>query len=467
MKKQLITLLALVLFSCQAESEPNYYNLSVSVSPSNSGTVSPQTGEYEEGSSVTIRAAGNSNFVFDSWSGNASGSENPLTLEMNGNKNISANFILADDDGDGVANTLDQCSNTPSGESVNSSGCSTSQIDTDGDGVFDNIDQDNETRSGVPVDENGVMQNPIFIYNETTVRAQEWAIAGDIGYIGEDAFTVVDDSNFRTELSNNNLYLCTTLVTDMSAESGNENLFDESDLSGAFIGFWDTSNVTTMRMMFLNSIFFADISYWDTSSVSDMSYMFANSIAFNQDIGNWDTSNVTNMSNMFRGAAAFNQDIGNWDTSNVTDISSMFYNATSFNQDIGNWNTSNVTDMTAIFGYATLFNQDIGNWNTSNVTKMSDMFGNATSFNQDIGNWNTSNVTNMAFMFSDAELFNQNIGNWDTSNVVNMWRMFWRAESFNNDLSGWDVSNVTNCELVFYGTSNWTLPKPNFTNCTP
>ena len=42
---------------------------------------------------------------------------------------------VLDADGDGVADADDTCADTPSGETVDSSGCSDSQKDTDGDGV--------------------------------------------------------------------------------------------------------------------------------------------------------------------------------------------------------------------------------------------------------------------------------------------------------------------------------------------
>ena len=48
--------------------------------------------------------------------------------------------INNDDDGDGVADNVDQCTNTPSGENVDSNGCSSSQTDSDGDGTNDEID---------------------------------------------------------------------------------------------------------------------------------------------------------------------------------------------------------------------------------------------------------------------------------------------------------------------------------------
>ena len=57
--------------------------------------------------------------------------------------------------GDGVDNTIDQCPNTPSGESVNGSGCSLSQLDSDIDGVSDDVDQCPSTPTGEAVDVDG------------------------------------------------------------------------------------------------------------------------------------------------------------------------------------------------------------------------------------------------------------------------------------------------------------------------
>ena len=405
MKKALVKLLVLILFSCQAESEPTYYNLSVSVTPSDSGTVSPQTGEYEEGSSVTIRATGNSNFVFDSWSGNASGSENPLTFTMDRNKNITANFSVADSDGDGVNNSLDQCNNTPSGATVNAQGCATSQIDTDGDGVYDDVDQDNETRSGVPVDENGVMQNPIYLdENGVTIKARNWAIVGDSGEIGGITFTVISEDQLRNKVDNGD----------------------------------DLSNIVT-------------------SKITDFGNLFFLKREFNQDISSWDTSNVTSMYNMFTGAESFNQPLNSWDVSNVQMMGGMFSGALSFNQPLYNWDVSNVTNMDNMFGVTDNFNQDISQWDTSSVTTMVEMFQ-ASNFNQDISGWNVSNVENMSYMFIRSEAFNQNISTWDTSNVVDMTAMFYGATNFNQDLRPWCVSQIPNKPEIFSDDSLMQYP---------
>ncbi len=64
-----------------------------------------------------------------------------------------------DGDNDGIADTRDQCPNTPAGATVNSVGCSASQRDTDNDGVKDNLDQCDNTPAGETVDGNGCSES--------------------------------------------------------------------------------------------------------------------------------------------------------------------------------------------------------------------------------------------------------------------------------------------------------------------
>ncbi|MDC0622592.1 BspA family leucine-rich repeat surface protein [Flavobacteriaceae bacterium] len=317
---------------------------------------------------------------------------------------------------------------------------------------------------------------------------------------------------------------------DVSNVTNMENMFMGADEFNQPIGDWNVSNVTNMNSMFVPSglvtyNFNQDLNAWDVSSVTDMSYMFAGTAYFNQDLSSWDVSNVTNMQGMFQNAPSFNQPIGNWNVSNVTnmklmfglnnsqmgasnfnqpigdwdvsnviDMHKMFYESDAFNQDISSWNVINVTDMSWMFSGpfnkdlsiwdvsnvadmsfmffgANYFNQPIENWNVSNVTNMQGMFLNASSFNQDIGNWDVSNVTNMADMFAAASSFNQPIGDWDVSSVTDMTRMFVdsstiNTSSFNQSLNEWNVSNVNLCFYFCGNTTNWSLPKPNFTNCS-
>ena len=207
-----------------------------------------------------------------------------------------------------------------------------------------------------------------------------------------------------------------------------------------------------------------DVTRVCTSLITYMSGTFSNS-SFNQDINTWDVSNVTNMYNMFQNATAFNQDISSWDVSNVTDMSNMFQGS-AFNQDISSWDVSNVKNMSNMFNGAAAFNQDISSWDVSSVTNMNSMFYGATAFNQDISSWDVSNVTNMSQMFSNCS-FNQPIGNWDLSNVTNMSYMFAGANSFNQDISTWSVDGVTECNGFSDGAPLTEANTPNFTNCTP
>jgi len=50
--------------------------------------------------------------------------------------------------------------------------------------------------------------------------------------------------------------------------------------------------------------------------------------------------------------------------------------------------------------------------------------------------------------------------------VTNMFSMFYQANSFNQNLSSWIVNGVIDCGGFSEGATSWTLPQPNFTNCT-
>ncbi len=68
------------------------YTLSVSVSPSGAGSVSPPGGKYESGLHVTLTATPASGYTFDYWDGAASGSSSTVTITMNSNKSTTAHF---------------------------------------------------------------------------------------------------------------------------------------------------------------------------------------------------------------------------------------------------------------------------------------------------------------------------------------------------------------------------------------
>lgn len=55
----------------------------------------PNVWEYSDGSQVTISAIPASGWVFDYWSGDASGTDNPITITMDSNKSVAAHFMLS------------------------------------------------------------------------------------------------------------------------------------------------------------------------------------------------------------------------------------------------------------------------------------------------------------------------------------------------------------------------------------
>jgi hypothetical protein len=77
------------------------YTLSTSASPSGGGTVSPASGAYGEGAKVTLVATPAKGYAFYRWDGDASGTSNPVTINMNGAKSVTALFRELFMSGDG------------------------------------------------------------------------------------------------------------------------------------------------------------------------------------------------------------------------------------------------------------------------------------------------------------------------------------------------------------------------------
>jgi uncharacterized repeat protein (TIGR02543 family) len=68
------------------------YTLTVDIVGSGSVTKSPDKTGYSQGETVTLIAVPSAGWSFDSWSGDLTGSTNPTTIEMTGNKVVTATF---------------------------------------------------------------------------------------------------------------------------------------------------------------------------------------------------------------------------------------------------------------------------------------------------------------------------------------------------------------------------------------
>ena len=324
---------------------------------------------------------------------------------------------------------------------------------------YDNYDAINVDRiENIPMDYPGVMGVPVTILKK--INTEQFEIVGEANHGTDSKFDLFEPkldgkTLFKKILIKNKSLMENEKIDNKNMPSPERVSFDNKEDLIVYITDYcekhgwdsdlnhiDTSRISDMSYLFINSKFTGDISGWDTSNVTDMSGMFMYT-KFNGDISNWNVSNVTDMSEMFAGTE-FNSDISGWDTSKVTDMHEMF-NSSEFNQDISMWNTGNVKNMSYMF-LESRFNQPIGDWDVSNVTNMEGMFRRS-RFNQPLNNWDTSNVTTMQEMFYLSH-FNQPIGNWNVSNVKNMSLLFCESR-FNQPLDNWKINPSADLSYMF------------------
>jgi uncharacterized repeat protein (TIGR02543 family) len=79
------------IFALSGTEAPYNYVLTASVSPTNGGTVGGG-GTFQEGSSGLVTATADSGFEFIGWTGDATGTDNPLPVTVNTNLDVTANF---------------------------------------------------------------------------------------------------------------------------------------------------------------------------------------------------------------------------------------------------------------------------------------------------------------------------------------------------------------------------------------
>ncbi|MFA5669057.1 MAG: serine hydrolase [Balneolaceae bacterium] len=75
--------------------EPTLYSINVTLSPSESGTITPDVKNMvEEGDKIELQANPNDGYVFSGWAGDVESSNNPLSITANKNLELVANFAL-------------------------------------------------------------------------------------------------------------------------------------------------------------------------------------------------------------------------------------------------------------------------------------------------------------------------------------------------------------------------------------
>src|SRR5215510_12189385 len=85
-------LLVMVSFFYARQSTAAVYTMTLQTNGSGGITRNPTLSAYPAGSVVTITATPDSGWYFSNWTGDATGTTNPLNVTMNGNKLITGNF---------------------------------------------------------------------------------------------------------------------------------------------------------------------------------------------------------------------------------------------------------------------------------------------------------------------------------------------------------------------------------------
>ncbi len=226
----------------------------------------------------------------------------------------------------------------------------------------------------------------------------------------------------------------------------------------------DTSNVTSMsRMFYSTNLTNLDLTKFDTSNVITMRDMFMDSANLtNLDLSKFDTSNVTDMLQMFSGCSKLTTlNLSGFNTYKVTTMSYMFFGCSNLsNLDVSGFNTSNVKEMTEMFGWCkNLTSIDVSGFDTHNVMKMDYMFCSCfklTSLN--VSKFDTSKVMDMNAMFGNcSNLTSIDVSKFNTSKVIKTCSMFNGCSNLTSiDVSGFDTSKVTDMSYMFNGCSKLT-----------
>ena len=91
MKKVILALGVVFLFAACKKDVPQK-QLTVKVTPEVGGAVSPSSGTYAMGSTVTVLATPSPEYIFKEWTGGFTGTTNPANVIMDVDKTVTAVF---------------------------------------------------------------------------------------------------------------------------------------------------------------------------------------------------------------------------------------------------------------------------------------------------------------------------------------------------------------------------------------
>jgi hypothetical protein len=120
-----------------------------------------------------------------------------------------------------------------------------------------------------------------------------------------------------------------------------------ASFAGDGLQHWITSAVTSMRATFMDaSTMNADLSGWRVAQVTSLRNTFSGASKFTgAGLGSWDTSSVTTLYSTFYLAGEMNADLSKWYVAKVTSLFGTFNGAAKFvGTGLGGWDTSKVRE---------------------------------------------------------------------------------------------------------------------------
>jgi uncharacterized repeat protein (TIGR02543 family) len=491
-------------------------NYTLTLTASEGGTVTPESGSFGENEAVELLATPDSTYVFVNWTGSSTSTVNPLSVTMDADKSYTANFVKKQYpltiivEGEGAVYeeivTNGRVEDYDDGTIVQLTAFA--QVGWKFDiweelGVTTNTLEVTITEAitltakfYVPIDSVSLTPSALqMILGDTdTLKASIYPsnISDTINWKSSDeSIATVTQNGIVTAIAKGEAVITVMTAKDSISNTAQITVILDADKDGV-IDENDTcadtpdGTVTDVNGCPLPAIYLDDngvtvkardfavvgesyeldgVSY----KVADWDYLWV--LRENND---WERMSrvVTTKLNSFpynfwyKKSPTMNT-LKSWDVSNFTNMKDAFKTLRSSDLDLSYWDVSNVTNMEGMFADADYFIGDISTWDVTNVTDMSAMFLESFEFNGDISSWDVSNVTDMGFMFRNASSFNQDISSWKISNTKII-SMFERAYSFNQDISNWDVSNITDMSGMFRNAtsfnqdiSNWDVSNVN------
>jgi surface protein len=507
--KRLSILVLFILLSCSKDApipeEPVIVNYNFAVSASEGGSVNSPGDSFAQNTTLTLTATAADGFVFSGWSGDASGTTNPLSYSVTANTSIIANFTRSNysfnvqSSGQGsVAQELVSSAKSTDYESgstirltANSEpdwifyrweGLSRGFIDAATGQEETSIDTDNPIEVVVNSSINATAtfeqvfqeeENPTEVVGKWKIRKPESTSKANKSTKLECGLT---DIIFRADGSFS-IITSTTTITGQFVFDSNTSI----SLTQSQSPFGTITNPVISNNYINFSISLASGCDDDLEGDRDDTYdedtdtslppviSLIGSSTINLEVGETFTD---------PGATASDDVDGNLTssitTSGTVNTSTAGTYTISYSVTDAAGNVATVVQRTVIVSVASSISFVNGTCQCPNATVGDTaVIGGVTytavdnsTIAGEIANGNvnlcTTLVTDMSGEgnknFFKSTSFNQDISSWDTSNVTNMEHMFRDATLFNQDISGWDVSNVESFFRTFAYTTAFNQP---------